>query len=144
MLILAGTLLFKKRATDGAGAYLPFVALGIASFLMLLTGIVATHFLLALPFLLLSRKWMTGQAYFFVIAIWTVTTFVPMYGDMGVVMSAQDYPLLARTNNAITEFFVSLYSADRFITVAVVANICAVVWLAVLAYRPSLRVSEAT
>jgi hypothetical protein len=141
MLVVAGTLVFRKRATDGAGAYIPFVALGIASFLMLLTGIVSTHFLLALPFLLLCRKWMSAQAFFFVIAIWSITTFVPMYGDMGVVMSSQDYPLLARAHNQVTQFFVSLYSADRFITVAVVANICAVIWLATFAFRsaPSVR-----
>jgi hypothetical protein len=137
MVVVAGTLLFRKRSTDGPGAYLPFVALGIASFLMLLTGILATHFLLALPFLLLCRKWLGSQAYFFVIAIWTVTTLVPMYGDMGVVMSAQDYPLLARANNHLTQFVVNLYSADRFITVAVVANICAVTWLAYHAFRPA-------
>jgi hypothetical protein len=143
MLVVAGTLVFKKRATDGPGAYIPFVAIGIASFLMLLTGIVSTHFLLALPFLLLSRKWMSSQAYYFVIAIWSITTFVPMYGDMGVVMSAHDYPLLARANNHVTQFFVSLYSADRFITVAVVANICAVIWLAIFAFRTSPPLREA-
>lgn len=143
MLVVAGTLVFKKKATDGAGAYIPFVAIGIASFLMLLTGIVSTHFLLALPFLLLSRKWMSNQAYYFVIAIWSITTFVPMYGDMGVVISAQDYPLLARTHNQVTQFFVNLYSSDRFITVAVVANICAVIWLALLAFRSAPPVPEA-
>jgi len=143
MLVLAGTLVFKKRATEEAGAYLPFVALGIASFLMLLTGILATHFLLALPFLLLCRRWMGSGAYFYVAAIWTITTLIPMYGDMGVVMSAQDYPLLARANNQITQFVVHLYGSDRFITVGVVANICAVIWLAVLAFRPSLSTREA-
>jgi hypothetical protein len=58
-----------------------------------------------------------------------------MYGDMGAVISAADYPLLAQTHNAITRFVVSLYAWDRFITVSIVANICAVVWLAFLAVR---------
>jgi hypothetical protein len=104
---------------------------------MLLTGLLATHFLLALPFLLLCRRWMGGVAYFYVIAIWTITTLVPMYGDMGVVISATDYPLLASANNALTNFVVALYAWDRFITVAVVANICAVLWLAFLTVRPA-------
>jgi hypothetical protein len=143
MLAVAGTLVFRKKAVDGPGSYLPFVALGITSFLMLLTGILATHFLLALPFLLLCRKWMGNQAYFFVIAIWSITTFIPMYGDMGVAMSAHDYPLLARANNRITQFVVSLYSADRFITVAVVANIVAVIWLAMFAFRTTPPLREA-
>ncbi len=143
MLILGGSLAFKRRAIDGAGGYLPFVALGIASFVMLQTGIVATHFLLALPFLLLCRRWMDVTAYFYVAAIWTVTTFVPMYGDMGIVLSVHDYPLLAQANNQVTRFFVDLYASNRFITVAVVANICAVVWLAVLAFRRPSAAPEA-
>jgi hypothetical protein len=143
ILILAGVLVFKKSVIDEAGGYLPYVALGISSFVMLLTGIVATHFLLALPFLLLCRRWMGGIAYFYVAAIWTVTTLVPMFGDMGIVITTQDYPLLARAHNHITEFFIYLYSANRFITVAVIANICAVIWLAVLAFRPSLAPREA-
>jgi hypothetical protein len=54
------------------------------------------------------------------------------------VISSYTYPLLAPSNNPVTRFFVDLYVWDRFITVAIVANICAVIWLAVLAYRSSL------
>jgi hypothetical protein len=141
LLSVSGALVFRKRASLDSGGYLPLVALGITSFLMLLTGVVATHFLLALPFLLLCRRWMGGTAYFYVAAIWTVTTFVPMFGDMGVVISAQDYPLLAPASNFVTRFFVYLYSWDRFITVAVVANVCALVWLAFLTVRPAFQYS---
>ena len=130
LLLLAGVLVVRKRRDIDSGGYIPLVALGITSFLMLLTGVVATHFLLALPFLLLCRKWMGPVAYLYVAAIWTVTTLVPMYGDMGVVISSQDYPLLAADHNPITQFVVTLYSWDRFITVGVVGNICAVIWLA--------------
>ena len=137
LLAVSMVLLSRRRSALEAGGYLPLVALGIGSFLMLLTGVVATHFLLALPFLILSRRWMGHLAYLYVVAIWTITTLVPMYGDMGVVISAVDYPLLAPAHNALTRFFVDLYAWDRFITVAIVANICAVIWLAVLAYRPA-------
>jgi len=109
------------------------VALGICSFLMLLTGVVATHFLLALPFLLLCRRWMGGVAYVYVAVIWTITTLVPMYGDMGGVISAADYPALA--GSALTRFVIGLYQWDRFITVSIVANICALAWLAWLTFR---------
>jgi hypothetical protein len=135
MLIVGGALALRKRAALENGGYLPLVGLGIASFLMLLTGTLATHFVLALPFLLLSHRWMGTAAYFYIAAIWTVTTFVPMYGDMGVIISGLNYPLLAPAHNAITQFFVSLYAWDRFITVAVVANVCALVWLAFLIAR---------
>jgi len=130
-------LLVRKRSVDDPEGYLPLVTVGVTSFLMLLTGIVATHFLLALPLLLLCRRWMDGIAYCSVAAIWSITTLVPMWGDMGSVISSYSYPLLAPAFNPITRFFVDLYGWDRFITVAIVANICAVVWLAILAYRPA-------
>jgi hypothetical protein len=137
LLAVSVALAFRRRTDIEDGGYLPLVALGISSFLMLLTGVVATHFLLALPFFLLCRRWMGSVAYFYVAIIWTVATLVPMYGDMGVVISAGDYPLLARTHNALTRFVIALYAWDRFITVSIVANICAVIWLAYLIFRPS-------
>jgi hypothetical protein len=135
LLAVSAALAFRRRIDIESGGYLPLVALGVSSFLMLLTGVVATHFLLALPFLLLCRRWMGSVAYFYVAAIWTVATFVPMYGDMGIVISASDYPMLAQSHNALTKFVVELYSWDRFITVAIVANICAVIWLAYISAR---------
>ena len=113
------------------------VTLGIASFLMLLTGVVATHFLLALPFLLLCRRWIGTVAYIYVVTIWTLTTFVTMFGGMGPILSPQDYPLLSPAHSPVTSFFDGLYKWDRFITVSVVANICAVIWLGWLARRNS-------
>jgi hypothetical protein len=136
MLLLAGFLFFRRRATDEPGAYIPYVAIGITAFLMLLFSVVASHFVLALPFLLLSRRWMGAVAYFYVAVIWTATTFVTMYGDMGQVIFAHDYPLLAPANNAITHFVVGLYTNDRFITVGIVANIAVVLWLAFLTLGP--------
>jgi len=147
LLVLAGFLFFRRRATAEPGAYIPYVAIGITGFLMLLFSIVASHFVLALPFLLLSRRWMGAVAYFYVVVIWTATTFVTMYGDMGRVLFAHDYPLLAPQYNAITNFVVGLYTNDRFITVGIVANICAVLWLAFLtlgATRASPARSAAT
>jgi hypothetical protein len=142
MLLVAAGLILRKRRELDSGGYLPLVAIGIASFLMLLTGIVATHFLLALPFLLLARRWMGTIAYLYVAAIWTVTTFVPMYGDLGVAIATLDYPLLSPVHNALTKFFIDLYAWDRFITLAVVANICGLIWFAFLAFRPAARVPE--
>jgi hypothetical protein len=143
MLVVSAALVMRKRAALEAGEYLPLLAVGVTALLMLLTGVLATHFLLALPFLLLCRRWMGSVAYYYIVAIWSITTLVPMYGDMGIVMSSQDYPVLARAHNHITQFFVDLYASNRFITVAVIANICAVIWLAWLAFRPAPLAREA-
>jgi hypothetical protein len=138
-LLLVVALLIARKRVANAGAYLPFVALAITSFLMLLTGVVATHFLLALPFLLLCRRWMGGVAYYYIAGIWTITTFVPMFGDMGNSIRDLNYPALSPTNNPVTNLMVNLYSWDRFITVGVVANVGVLVWLGWMALRSPNR-----
>jgi hypothetical protein len=135
VLATSGAILFRRQRAGSPGDYLPLVALGITSFLMLVTGSVATHFLLALPILLLCKRWMGAAPYLYIAGIWSLTTLVPMFGDMGNSISESDYPLLAPTHNVVTRVVVDLYSSNRFITAATVANICAVVWLAVLARR---------
>jgi hypothetical protein len=137
MVLVTAAILVRRRSAIETGGYLPFVALGVASFLMLLTGVVATHFLLALPMLLLCRRWMDPLAYVYVIVVWSIGTLVPMFGDMGVALAEQGTSALAPAHSAITRFFVSLYAWDRFITVAIVANISAVILVGVFALRRS-------
>ncbi len=113
------------------------------AFLMLMTGLVATHFLLALPLVLLCRRWTGNVAYVYLVVIWTLTTLIPMWGDMGNVLSILDYRAvpLSPANNALTRLVVQVFTSDRFITFGVVANLCALVWLAILALRPQIRAS---
>ena len=135
MFLIGGVLLIRRKLTTDPGEYLPVVALGVVTFLMLTTGLVATHFVLALPFLILTRRWLGNTTYLFIVLIWTITTFVPMFGDMGVAISRLDYPLLSPAHNPVTLFFVKLYAWDRFITVGIVANICALILLGIVALR---------
>lgn len=142
--VVVALLLRRRREAVVAGGYIPIVAVGITSFVMLLTGIVSTHFLLALPFLLLCRRWLDPLPYLFVAVVWTITSLVPMFGDMGTILSSGN-ELLAPTYRPITEFMIGLYTWDRFITVGIVANICAVVMLGVAAFHgpaPARRATE--
>lgn len=133
---LVGVLLLKKRADLDAGGYIPAVAIGIAGFLMLLTGIVSTHFLLALPLLVLCRRWMDPIAYLYVVTTWTASTLIPMFADMSIALSGQNQSF-APDHNPVVHFIVVLYASDRFITVATVGNVCALIWLGILALRGS-------
>jgi hypothetical protein len=144
MLVFGAALWMRAQTRDLVGSHLPFVTLGVMSFLMLLTGVVSTHFLLALPLVILCRRWMDPIAYWYVVVTWSIGTLVPMFGDMGMALRGRGYPLLGPEYNPVTRFVVDLYSWDRFINVAIVANICAVVWLAVLAFRPSSSTRVAT
>jgi hypothetical protein len=137
ILLVIGALAAQSRASIERGRYVPIIGIGVASFFMLLTGVVATHFLLALPFLILSRRWIGSGAYWLLISTWTIATFVPMYGDMGLVISAADHPILAASHNAVTRLAIHLYAWDRFITVSIVANLTALIWFGWLALRGS-------
>jgi hypothetical protein len=143
LLIITTVLALRRRATFEQGGYLPLVTVGVLSFLMLQTAVVPTHFLLGLPMILLCMRWMGPLPYLFAAAAWTLSAFVAMYGELGLAVSAKSYPLFAAERNPVTAFFESLYGWDRFITVAIVANICAVIWMAFLSVRahgaPSLR-----
>ena len=134
VVLVAMLLLVRRRERLERGGYIPAVAVGITAFLMLLTGIVSTHFLLPLPFLLLCRRWVDPIPYLFVAVIWTITTLVPMFGDMGVILTSGNL-LLAPAYKPITEFAIHTYTWDRFITAGVTANILALIWLGWLAIR---------
>jgi hypothetical protein len=129
-------LLRRNRGELASAAFLPVVAFGIVAFLMFMTGLVATHFILALPFLILCRRWMRNGPFLFVVIVWTITTLVPMWGDMGSIIARLNYPLLSPVHNPATRFVLELYSWDRFITFATLANVAVLIWIAGVAFRP--------
>lgn len=139
LLALSAGILVRDRRSLGSGGYLPSVALAITSFLMFLTGTVPTYFVLAIPFVLLCKRWFGTTAYLYIAVIWTLTTLVSTYGEMGAVISPQGHPLLAQENNGLTRLMVGLYTWDRFITLATIANLCALVWMAYLVVRPEVE-----
>jgi hypothetical protein len=85
---------------------------------------------------------MNNTAYFFVVGAWSITTLVPMFGDMSVALLNNPAQLLSPTHNSFTRSVIDLYSWDRFITLGVAANICAIVWLAFFAFPPAFARSR--
>ncbi|HLJ69357.1 MAG TPA: hypothetical protein VKX16_18535 [Chloroflexota bacterium] len=143
MVVVIWALVRLRGVALGSGGYIPAVALGIVAFLMLLTGIVSSHFLLALPFVVLCRRWMDPAVHLVVVGIWSVTTLVPMFGDMGVILSPGNQ-LLAPAYKPITDFMIRTYAWDRFISAGVIANICALAWLGYVAIRRAMSPSAST
>jgi hypothetical protein len=133
MLVLASLIAFRRRSQLGFETFLPILAAGLVGFLMLMTGIAAAHFVLALPFLIIARSAFGRIQYAFVLLVWTITALVPMYGSLGGYVAVFD----PSSSNAISRFFMNLYSWDSFISVATIANtlvlvLCLVATLRVL------------
>ena len=142
----AGLLLLLRRRTGvQPDDDLLLLALGTTGFLMLKTGLAASHFIIGLPFLILCRKPLGDAAYYAIVGIWTFTTFASMYGSFGFSIWDVAYlaPALHDTNNAITRFFMNLHSADWFITLGTSANVLALVWLTLVVVSKSWRRREA-
>jgi hypothetical protein len=134
---LVAIMLWIRAPSFGPGNYLPYLALGITAFLLLMTGLVATHYVLAIPFLLLSKRQLGAVGFFSLITLWTAITFIPMYGDMGNVIGLLGFRAmpLNPASNVVTRFVINVYAADRVITAGALANLCVVVWLALASIR---------
>jgi hypothetical protein len=130
----------RPRSNLEAGAFLPVAAFGVSGFLMFVTGLAATHFILALPFILLCRPWLSARGYYAIVAGWTLTTLIAMYGILAVNLPRADYlhaPLFGEHAplRSVTSFVGQLYEWDRTISVGVAINTLIFLALMVVAIR---------
>jgi hypothetical protein len=122
-----GMLATRSKANLIAGGYLPVVVFGFMGFLMFTTGLAATHFILALPLILLCRPWLSARAYYMIVIGWSLTTLIAMYGILAVDLANGDFlhvPLfgLHAPLRALTSWVAQLYTSNRVITAGVVIN----------------------
>lgn len=104
---------------------------GTVGFLILKTGLASTHFMIAFPLLILCRKYFGDRLWYIVLAIWTSTMLIPMYGTVGfsIETSAQLMPALHSSNNFITKFFMTIYSSDWCISLGSLGNLIVLIIL---------------
>ena len=142
---MGALIMFRPKSGRESGDYLPFLTLGTLGFLMLKTGLAGTHFLMGLPLIILCRRWLHPANYYFLVAVWSVTTLVSMYGSLGFGISdvGDLAPALHHTKNMLTRLFMYLQSADWFITLGVSANVLVVLWLAMDALRSARLLEKA-
>ena len=91
---------------------------------------------------------MKNGPYLSLVAIWTITSLVTMYGSLGSALARVESmaPLLHSSNNVVTRLFIDVHASDWFITVGSLANTLVLAWLAVEVLRPlrfSWRLREA-
>ncbi len=139
----AALVLLRQSSATRSSSYIPIIALGTLGLFMLKTEFAAFHVLPALALVILSRRSMNNFAYCTIVAILTITIFVPMYSIAGVWQSYNP-PLsigLFDPANPITRFFKGLIAQDLFITLGSLANVLVLVWLGIVSVRPFLRAS---
>jgi hypothetical protein len=125
-LLGVGTLLlFTKRISTQPGLYLPLVAFGLLGWLLVTPGLISRYFVYAIVALILCRKAFTAPTYAFALAVLTTITCICIYGHLALdfLGYSGSANLLSPSNNAISRVLFSLFSADKFITLAAIANI---------------------
>lgn len=122
-----------RRPELERGGYLPLVAAAFMAFLMLKTGLGPGHLSFGIPLLLLCTQWLSRPVYLGLVAVWTVTTFISMYGEFGSHISlVPEYaPLLHHNRNPITNAFMAVSALDWSMTLDILMNVAVplvVVW----------------
>ncbi len=144
LLSIIGALALRKRAAS-AEVYLPLLALAMFGWSMFTTQMISRYFLYALAFVIVSRASLRGFAYYSVVSVLTVTITVATWASLG--LSIEDVPQLASgfhpDNNVLTRWIMDLYGSDWFITAGVIANMAVLLWLSIVAFRPSLPARRA-
>lgn len=135
-LVTAG-LMLARRSTVAPGGYLPLLALGSVAFLVLKTGLAATHFLIALPMLILMMPALSASAYYAIVGSWTLVTYVSLFGSLA--YAIQPVPALAPAldpgGNRVAQLHASLYSADWAISAFTVLSVLTMILVAVASLR---------
>lgn len=124
---LAVTILFQRNTGQLKGEHLGLVATGMLALTMIRTGASVHHFTLALPLILVSQKSLTKPAYYSILSVLSVTTFLTMWGSIPAALAPTS--LLNPATNPVTNFLSQLYVSDWFITLGSLANTAALLWL---------------
>jgi hypothetical protein len=131
ILLGAAALLFVKRRSADFNFDLLVLAVGTVGFMLTKTGLAGTHFLLALPLIILTRPSSRSVEFFLVVGIWSLTTFASMYSGFGYGVSSvpELAPLLHPSRNGLTQVIMHLQDTDWFITLMSTLNLIVFAWL---------------
>jgi hypothetical protein len=144
--VVIGLVLLRGAYRRLSGQYAPLLALFMCGFLLFMTGIPATHFILAVPLLILCMPFVGRAAYVLLVAAWSLTALVSMAGSMGLALSKSPellaFPL--SSNNGVIHLLMSLYTADGFLNAAALGNLIAFGVIAFAVFRSYRRTPFAT
>ena len=145
LITISAVMLIKlNRKYLDAGNYYPILAFGTVSFFVLKTGLASTHFVIALPLIILCKKFMRKRLWYCTVIIWTITTLIPMYGALGFGIEQVEYlaPVLHSNNNFITRFFMNMFSTDWIISLGSLSNLGLLAWLAIISFLQIFKVNR--
>lgn len=143
---IGAVLFLRPRSNCTARDYVPFLALAMFGWGMLLTDMGARYLIYALGLVIASRPGLRTVPYLAVVGVLTATVTVTTYGVLA--LAVENVPHLApglhSSNNVLTRLVMDAYAADWFITLGVLANTTALAILALESVRRLVPVRERT
>ncbi|MDR7548214.1 MAG: hypothetical protein QN149_13155 [Armatimonadota bacterium] len=145
VLLILGIMIIWRGEMNCADLRL-LLALGTISFLMLKTGLAGMHFVIALPFLVLTYPAVPRPAFIVMVGSWTITTTTAVLASLGYSVLGVPWlaPRLQSSNNPLIALAMSLHASDWFITLACLANLSVLVITAYLTISRWLSSSSRT
>jgi len=137
--IVVGALLFVRRnvlAKPGQ-QYLPLVAFGLFGWLLITPGLISRYMVYGIVLVILSRGAYSALGSVYAVAVVSIAAVMSIYGHLAFDFYGYSGSLnvLSPTNNHVSEFLFSIFSADWFITLASMSNVAVLIVLGIKAWQ---------
>jgi hypothetical protein len=134
---VGAALFLRRHVSTQPGQYLPLVAFGLFGWLLVTPGLISRYIVYAVVAIILCRGVFSTVDYVYALAAMTVMAVMSIYGHLSFdfLGYSGSSNVLSPTNNPISGFLFSTFSADWFITVASTSNIALLIALGAKAWE---------
>ena len=140
LLVVGAVLLMNRKVSLEPGRYLPLVAFAMLGWLIVTPGIISRYMVYVVVAVILCRKAFSTLGYIYALSVTTAITCMSIYGHLALdfLGYSGSANVLSPTNNAVSQFLFSVFSADWFISLASLSNVALLIVLGVKGWE-SLR-----
>jgi len=133
LLAVGAVLVVNRKLCIEPGRYLPVVAFGMLGWLIVTPGIISRYMVYVVVAVILCRAVFSGFGYVYALAVTTAITCMSIYGHLALDFLGYSGSLnvLSPTNNAVSHFLFSVFSADWFISLATLSNVALLIVLGI-------------
>jgi hypothetical protein len=140
LLAVGAVLLLNKKICVQPGQYLPLVAFAMLGWLIVTPGLISRYMVYVVVAIILCRKAFSTFGYIYVVIVTTAITCMSIFGHLALDFLGYSGTanVLSPTNNGVSHFLFSVFSADWFISLAALSNVALLIVLGVKGWE-SLR-----
>lgn len=140
LLVVGAILLLNRKVCVQPGRYLALVAFAMLGWLIVTPGLISRYMVYVVVAVILCRTVFSTFGYVYALSVTTAITCMSIYGHLALdfLGYSGSLNLLSPTNNDVSHFLFSVFSADWFISLASVSNVALLIVLGLKGWE-SLR-----